>query len=119
MDQHVIAPLQKAGVHRKHREHALFGHARRHGDGMALGNAHIEEPVRGNSWAKSSRPVPSAMAAVMAQMRPSSRGAGGSASLPNTEEKSLRRSSCTRLPVSGLEVARRRGTRPGFRSARE
>ena len=43
MQQHIIATLQKAGVHRQHRHKALLGHARRRGHGVALGNAHIEK----------------------------------------------------------------------------
>ena len=46
VDQHIIAPLQEAGVHRKDRQHPLTGKARRHGGAMALRDAHIEEAVR-------------------------------------------------------------------------
>ena len=45
MDQHVIAPLQKGGVHRKHWDHPLLGKPRRHGDAVALGNAHVKKAV--------------------------------------------------------------------------
>ena len=43
--QHVVAPLQKAVVHREYRQHALLGHARRHGHCVPLGDADIEKPA--------------------------------------------------------------------------
>ena len=46
MEEHVIAALQKGGVHRKHRRHPLLGHAGRHGRRVALGDAHVKEPLR-------------------------------------------------------------------------
>ena len=46
MDQHIKAALQKARIHGKDRHKALLGHAGRHGDGVALGNAHVKKPVR-------------------------------------------------------------------------
>ena len=44
MEEHVVAALQKGGVHRKDGHRPLLGHAGGHGDGAALGDAHIEEP---------------------------------------------------------------------------
>ena len=38
VQQHIISPLQKAGIHRKHRHHALLGHTGAHGHRMALGD---------------------------------------------------------------------------------
>ena len=46
VDQHVIASLQKGGVHGKDRQQTPGRHARRHGDTMSLGNAHVKEAVR-------------------------------------------------------------------------
>ena len=46
MDEHVIASLQKSGVHSKHRQQTLSRHARRHGDAMSLGDTHVEKAVR-------------------------------------------------------------------------
>ena len=46
VDQHVIAPLQKRGVHGKHRDHALAGKSRCHGDPMSLSNGHIKKAIR-------------------------------------------------------------------------
>ena len=43
VQQHIISPLQKAGIHRKHRHHALLGHTGAHGHRMALGNPHVEK----------------------------------------------------------------------------
>ena len=46
MYQHVEAALQETGVHAGHGQHALLGHAGRHGDGVALGYAGVEKPLR-------------------------------------------------------------------------
>ena len=46
MEKHIIAPLKKRGIDGEDRDEALFGHPRRHGDGMALRDAHVEKPVR-------------------------------------------------------------------------
>ena len=46
MDQHIKAALQKARIHGKDRHKALLGHAGRHGDGVALGNAHVKKALR-------------------------------------------------------------------------
>ena len=43
VQQHIISPLQKAGIHRKHRHHALLGHTGAHGHRMALGDPHVEK----------------------------------------------------------------------------
>ena len=45
VQQHVITPLQEAGIHCKHRHHALLGHTGAHGHPVALGNAHIEKAL--------------------------------------------------------------------------
>lgn len=85
LHQHVVAPLEKAVVHRKDRQHALLGHARRHSHGVALRDANIENRS-GCAAAKPDSPVPSVMAAVMAQMRWSDAASAVNSS-PNTEEK--------------------------------
>ena len=46
VDQLVIAPLEEGGVHGEHGDHPLLGKARRHGHPVALGDGHVEEPVR-------------------------------------------------------------------------
>ena len=46
VDEHVVGPLEERGVHREYRDQALFGHARRHGNGVSLGNAHIKKALR-------------------------------------------------------------------------
>ena len=46
VDQHIVAPLQKGGVHGENRDHPLLGHAGSHGNAVTLRNAHIEKPLR-------------------------------------------------------------------------
>ena len=43
MEQHIIAALQKCGVHRKHGHRPLFGHPSRHRGRAALGDPHIKK----------------------------------------------------------------------------
>ena len=45
VDEHVVAPLEKAGVYGEDRDHPLLGHAGGHADGVALGDAHVEKPL--------------------------------------------------------------------------
>ena len=44
--EHVEASLQEGRIHRKHGYKPLLSHSSRHGAGVALGNAYIEETVR-------------------------------------------------------------------------
>ncbi len=82
---HWLTPLQEAVIHGKHRYQPLLGHTAGHSRTVALRDTHVERIRRGNSSAKPVRPVPSAMAAVMAHTRLSSRASCRSVS-PNTWE---------------------------------
>ena len=45
MEQHVESTLQEAGIDGEHRDHPLLRQSRRHGHGVALGDAHVEKPL--------------------------------------------------------------------------
>ena len=68
VEEHIIGPLEKRRVDRKHRQHALLGHSRRHRGGMTLRDANIKARS-GNSRKNSASPVPGTIAAEMAQIR--------------------------------------------------
>ena len=42
----VVGSLEKGGINRHHRDHALLGKAACHGDRVLLRNAHIKQPLR-------------------------------------------------------------------------
>ena len=46
LHQHVVAPLQKAVVHREHRYQPLLGHASGHSHAVSLSNTHVKKPPR-------------------------------------------------------------------------
>lgn len=85
MEQHIIAALQKCGVHRKHGHRPLFGHPSRHRGRAALGDPHIKKAF-GIGLRKGGQPGPPTMAAVRAQIRLSFRARRTSVR-PNTREK--------------------------------
>ena len=45
LQHHVVAPLQKAGIHGENRLQALLGHTARHRHRVALGDAHVKQPL--------------------------------------------------------------------------
>lgn len=61
--------LQKGRIDREHRLHPARGESAGKGDRVFLRDPHVEEAVfRPNSAAKAERPVPSSIAAVIAQI---------------------------------------------------
>ena len=46
VDQHIVGPLEKGGVHSKHGYRPLLGHSGCHGNGAAFGDPNVKEPVR-------------------------------------------------------------------------
>ena len=46
VDQHIVGPLEEAGIDGKDGAHPLLGQARRHGRSVALGDAHVEKALR-------------------------------------------------------------------------
>ena len=65
--EHLVeGALQERRVDGRHRLHALGGEPGREGHGVLLGNAHVVEALRERPSGSASSPVPSAMAAVIA-----------------------------------------------------